>query len=208
VTELFVHAFFLGLLFNAMPGAILMESLRRGLRGGFRPALDVQVGSLLGDFVWAVLGLLGVAALLALPVFQTPLALAGAALLGWIAWQALRDGLSPMPIFDPSAPAVRPDRSALTTGATLSLANPMNMTYWAGLGGSIAALGVEDPDGAAFAVFLTGFMASSVLWCVVCAGLIVWSRRFIGPGMWMGLHIGCALGLAYFAALVLWRSIN
>src|SRR4028118_2062291 len=61
--ELFVSAFFLGLLFNAMPGAVFAESLRRGLRGGFGPAFAVQAGSLAGDLVWAVLGVLGAAAL-------------------------------------------------------------------------------------------------------------------------------------------------
>ena len=105
MTELFVHAFILGFLFNTMPGAILTESLRRGIRGGFRPALEVQMGSLAGDFIWAVLGLLGAGVLFTLPQVEKPLAIAGAVLLGWIAWQALRDGLSPMPAYDPFSPA-------------------------------------------------------------------------------------------------------
>ncbi len=49
--ELFIAAARLGLLFNATPGAIFAESLRRGLKGGYREALDVQIGSLVGDFV-------------------------------------------------------------------------------------------------------------------------------------------------------------
>lgn len=204
--ELFASAFFLGLLFNATPGAIFTESLRRGLRGGFGPAFAVQIGSLAGDFVWAVLGLLGAAALFTLPYVETPLAVAGAVLLGWIAWQALRDGLSPMPAFDPLAPA-NAGRSAITTGAALSLSNPMNITYWTGLGGTITALGVANPGWTAFTVFLSGFMASSVLWCFVCAGVIAWTRRFVGPRIWMILNLGCALGLAYFACLVLYRTL-
>lgn len=205
--ELFASAFALGLLFNAMPGAIFAESLRRGLRGGFQPALSVQIGSLAGDFVWAVLGLLGAAALFALPHIETPLALAGAALLLWIAWQAVRDGLGPMPTFDPGATLGR-GRSALATGAALSLSNPMNVTYWAGLGGTVTALGVANPGWSAFTIFLTGFMASSVLWCFLCAGAIAWTRHFVGPRTWAVLNLGCAIGLGTFAVLVIVRTLG
>lgn len=204
--ELFSSAFVLGLLFNAMPGAIFAESLRRGLRGGFQPALCVQIGSLTGDFVWAVLGLSGAAALFALPSIETPLALAGAALLLWIAWQAVRDGLGPMPAFDPKAISDG-DHSALSTGVALSLSNPMNVTYWAGLGGTVTALGVADPGWSAFTIFLAGFMASSVLWCFLCAGLIACTRRFVGPRTWSVLNIGCAIGLGTFAGLVIVRTL-
>lgn len=207
MTELFIYALVLGFLFNAMPGAIFTESLRRGIRGGFRPALDVQIGSLAGDFIWAVLGLFGASALFTLPYVEKPLAIAGAILLGWIAWQALHDGLSPIPTFDPSAPDIG-GRSAVTTGAALSLANPQNITYWTGLGGTIATLGVTNPGLIAFTVFLLGFMAASVLWCFICAGAIAWTRRFIGPRTWMILNIGCAVGLAYFSGLVLFRTLS
>ncbi|KQV36256.1 LysE family transporter [Rhizobium sp. Root1204] len=207
MTELFMYAFALGFIFNAMPGAIFAESLRRGMAGGFRPALDVQIGSLAGDLIWAVLGLLGAAALFSLPYVERPLSIAGAMLLGWTAWQALRDGLSAMPTFDPSSPATA-GRSAVATGAALSLANPQNITYWTGLGGTIAALGVANPGWTAFALFLAGFIAASVLWCFICAGAIAWTRRFVGPHTWMALNIGCSVGLAYFAGLVLFRSLG
>lgn len=205
--ELFVSAFVLGILFNAMPGAVFAESLRRGLRGGFAPAFAVQIGSLVGDFVWAVLGLLGAAALFSLPIVQTPLALLGAAFLAWLAWQALRDGLAPMPAFEPVAtPTGR--SPALPSGAVLSLSNPMNITYWAGLGGTVVALGAADPGWTAFATFLAGFMVSSVLWCFVCAGLIAWTRRHVGPATWKALHFGSAAGLAYFARRVASRVLD
>jgi threonine/homoserine/homoserine lactone efflux protein len=202
--ELFASAFILGVLFNATPGSIFTESLRRGLRGGFGPAFAVQIGSLAGDFTWAVLGLLGAAALFTLPYVETPLALMGAALLAWMAWQALKDGLGPMPVFDPRA-ASGIDGSGLASGAALSLSNPMNITYWAALGGTITALGVDHPGWLAFAVFLAGFMASSLLWCFLCAGLIAWTRRYVGPTAWRLINFGCAGGLAFFSAFVVWR---
>lgn len=205
--ELFVAAVGLGFLFNATPGAIFTESLRRGIMGGYRPALAVQIGSLAGDFVWAVLGLLGAAALFTLPYVEMPLALVGAALLFWLAWDTLKDGLGPMPGFDPNV-GFDEAKSALGVGAALSLSNPMNITYWTGLGGTITALGVADPGWTAFSVFLGGFMLSSIVWCFMCAGAIAATRRFVTPVVWKLLNIGCAVGLAFFAGLVVWRTLS
>jgi threonine/homoserine/homoserine lactone efflux protein len=202
--SVFASALLLGLVFNAAPGAVFAESLRRGIAGGFAPAFAVQIGSLIGDFTWAILGLAGVAALFTLPHVETPLALAGAALLLWLGFQSLRDALSPIPAFDPRAPR---HGDAFAVGAALSLSNPMNVTYWAALGGTITALGVADPGWTAFAVFLAGFMASSLIWCFVCAGFIAWTRRFIGPVAWTTINAACAVALAGLGALVAYRAL-
>ena len=203
--ELFLWAVVLGLLFNAMPGAIFAESLRRGLGGGFLPALSVQIGSLAGDLVWAVLGLMGAAALFSLPLVEKPLALFGAVLLGHAAWQAFRDALAPRPEF---IPAMAMDASALATGAALSLSNPMNITWWAGLGGTVTTLGAADPGWSAFGVFLAGFMLSSVAWCFLCAGAISWTRSRLGGSVWKLLNMACAAGLAGCAGLIVRRVIG
>jgi chemosensory pili system protein ChpE len=52
---LFLASFALGLAFCAPPGAITAEALRRGLARGFRPALLVELGSLIGDATWALI---------------------------------------------------------------------------------------------------------------------------------------------------------
>src|SRR5216117_528709 len=93
---LFAAAFLLGLVFNAAPGPVFAETVRRSLRGGFRPALAVQIGSLVGDALWAVLGLAGVGLLLQLELLRVPIGIAGVAYLLWLAWtlgtQAIANG--------------------------------------------------------------------------------------------------------------------
>ena len=81
-----IAAFLLGLVFNAAPGAIFAETVRRGATGGFRPALAVQIWSLVGDATWAVLGLLGVGLLLQVDLLKWPVGLAGSAYLLWLSW--------------------------------------------------------------------------------------------------------------------------
>ena len=46
---------------NAAPGAVFVETMRQGARGGFQLAFAIQAGSLVGDALWALIGLAGMA---------------------------------------------------------------------------------------------------------------------------------------------------
>jgi len=205
--ELLASSFVLGVLFNAMPGAIFTESLRRGIRGGFWPAFAVQIGSLVGDLVWAVLGLAGAAALFALPVIDIPISVAGGLLLAWVASQALRDGLSPVPSFDPTG-AARSSRTALMAGAALSIFEPDKRHLLDGPRRHCGCARRRPTGLETLLVFLMGFMGASLLWCFFCAAAIGAARRYVGPRLWLTLNIGIALGLAYFAGAVLLSALS
>lgn len=53
VFEFQTTTFLLGLMYNAVPGPVLGETIHRELKGGYRSALAVQFGSLVGDALWA-----------------------------------------------------------------------------------------------------------------------------------------------------------
>jgi threonine/homoserine/homoserine lactone efflux protein len=205
--ELFFYAFFLGLLFNVAPGAILAESLRQGINAGFMAALAVQIGSLVGDALWVVLGLLGAAALITIPAVVVPMMICGALLLGFLAWQSLMDSMRPMPTLVTSA-TLNESRGAMATGVALSISNPLNITYWAALGGTIAAFTSQSPSVEDFIVFILGFMLSSVLWCFIASGMIAFTRSNLTPRFWRYLHLGCSIGLLSLMGLVLKNIIE
>lgn len=206
MTTLFVSAFLLGLVFNAAPGAILSESIRRGLHGGFSPALAVQVGSLVGDALWVVLGLMGAATLVLIPHVQIPLSVAGIALLLYLAYESFRDAVSQMPDLAP-VPVMRVDRQALSAGVALSISNPLNIAYWAALGGVIATISGDRPEWHHFAVFIAGFMLSSILWCFFAAGMIAITGQHLSAMMWRGLHLVCGASLVVIAGDTLRRLL-
>jgi chemosensory pili system protein ChpE/L-lysine exporter family protein LysE/ArgO len=54
----------------------------------FKAALAVQIGSLVGDATWAVLGLMGVGLLLQVDALKWPVGLVGAAYLIWLSWDS------------------------------------------------------------------------------------------------------------------------
>jgi chemosensory pili system protein ChpE len=179
VLTLFACAFGLGLLFNAAPGAVFAETVRQGLRGGFRPALAVQVGSLAGDASWAILGLLGAGLLARLEALSVPLGVASAGYLAWLSWDSWRAARQHRE-FGAQAPGTQ-TRHALRAGVLLSLSNPQNIAYWAALGSALAAFGVAQPQPADYGVFFAGFMTASIAWCFICA-VAVGRLQHLAPG--------------------------
>ena len=199
-------AFGLGLVFNAAPGPVFAETVRQGVRGGFRPALAVQIGSLAGDAAWAVLGLAGVGLLLQLDSIRTPIGIAGALYLLWLAWESWQASRNQLAMR--ATPEVQ-SRSALRSGILLSLTNPQNIGYWAALGSALGAVGVAEPGVGSYAAFFGGFMLSSVVWALVFAWLV---DRVVGTAgvYWATVTYRiCAiafLALAFASLRALWIS--
>ena len=167
--SLFATAFLLGLVFNAAPGAVFAETVRQGLRGGYRPALAVQFGSLVGDATWAVLGLMGIGLALQWDALRWPIGLAGAAYLcylSWDSWCAARQ------VHEVHNAADDTKHRPMRTGMLLSLTNPQNLAYWAAMGSAMGAVGVVRPNSLDYGIFFSGFMTASLLWCFVCAALV------------------------------------
>ena len=204
--ELFFSAMALGFLFNAAPGAIFTETLRRGLKGGFKSALYIQFGSLVGDLIWAVIGLVCAAILFEIDAIKMPMAIFGGVLLAWLAFNSFMDATKKIQSINLTLK--QDEKTELMVGAALSLSNPINITYWAGMAGTIVMLGVKEPTGQAFIVFLSGFMLSSIIWCFLCAGFIGFVRKAINQTGWVIINISCGIGLAYFSIYVLVNTYN
>ncbi len=207
--ELILTGLWLGLVFNAAPGPIFTESLRRGVRGGFGPALAVQVGSLVGDAAWAVLGLAGAAALLTQPQLHIPMTLIGCVVLLLLGLQGIRDALKPKaPQSEPVVTRGGTLRGPLTAGALISLASVWNVVYWAGAGGAVGgALGEDAPLGPLM-IFFAAFMTSSILWCFICAGFIAGLRRAVSQLWTRIIEGGAGVALVVMAVLLVLQSFE
>ncbi len=181
----------IGLAFNAAPGAIFAQTLAFGIKDGFRPALYVQVGSLVGDAVWAVLGLLGVAWLMSFKPVVIPLLVIGGSYMLLLAMQTARDALNIEEV------KTNPTKGTpLMSGVVLSLGNPMNISYWVAIGVTVHAMTLNT-EGPVFAVFLSGFMVSSLFWCLIMAGFSVVIARHTPPIVWKILLLMSAIILAW-----------
>jgi chemosensory pili system protein ChpE len=193
---LFVSAFLLGLIFNAAPGAVFAETIRQGVRGGYRPALLVQLGSLVGDALWAVLGLVGVGLLVQSESLRVPVGIAGMLYLLWLSYDSWRASSIE---FGRQVDASAASTKALRAGVLLSVTNPQNVAYWAALGSAMGAVGVHEPTASHYGTFFAGFMLSSIVWAFVCAALVASVFRHATGGWAKLTYRACAVAFLLLA---------
>lgn len=195
-----VTAFTFGVAYTAAPGAVNTESLRRGLARGFRPALLVQLGSLVGDLGWAALALAGLSLVLQDRPIQLALGIAGGCFLLRLAWNALqhawRGGL-------PLAHG-QTNRGDFATGLFFSVANPFGLAFWSAVGGGLGTLGITTPGG--FSAFLLAFAAGAAAWCFLAAVAIAWTQRRVGLKIQRLTSAAAGVVLAYFGLRLLWDT--
>lgn len=203
--SLAISSFILGIVFCAPPGIITAETIRRGFARGFRPALLVQFGSLVGDSTWSLIALTGLAFLVQNNTAQILLSLVGMGIMIRLAWDALKAAQTA-----DEAHATRPatEYGDFTTGALLSLSNPFNIVFWTGIGAT-AFSGIPDgPQLPHFIIFFTAFMAGAFLWCFFMAGLVAWGRKFITSAFFRWVNLVCGLALGFFALQLGWKLIQ
>jgi threonine/homoserine/homoserine lactone efflux protein len=188
----------LGLAYAAAPGAVNTEALRRGVTHGARSAFLVEAGSLIGDSLWAVLGVTGVALFAHALAIQITLGIAGGCFLLRMGWLALHEAFVRRDI---NITTTATTRGNFSTGAVFGLANPVGLAFWSGLGSSVAATGTR---GFAFVLFFCGFFVGAVLWCFSIALVIHLGRRWIGPQAFRWVNIFCGGILSYFGLRILW----
>ena len=193
--SLAVSSFILGIAFCAPPGIITAETIRRGLVRGFRPALFVQFGSLVGDTTWSLIALTGLAFLVQNDTARVILSVIGIALLLRLAWDALNAARTNIELH--SAP--KSERGDFATGALLSLSNPFNIVFWTGLGTTVFAGIPNGPQAIHFTVFFAAFLGSAFLWCFFMAGLVAWGKQWLTPKFFRWVNIICGIILIYFA---------
>lgn len=195
---IFFYAVVFGFVFCLSPGAVLAETLRRGLLHGFTPALLVQFGSLVGDAVWAVIGLTGIALLVQHDAVRVPLTVVCALYLAWLGVRSLIDAWH-LPQADSAPASTR--QNALATGAAISLANPKNIAYWGALGSALSGIVGTTPSQGQTLMFFAGFMLASVLSCFLLAGLVNLLRQNASPTWQRISYAACGLVLIYLAIL-------
>ncbi len=197
-------ALILGVAYAAIPGVVNTECLRRGMSFGFASALKIQVGALIGDAVWAIVALTGIALLLNADVFRLALGIVGAGFLFHLARAAFASALGNTPA------NASPTRSAssLRTGVVFSLANPAGLAFWTGVGGGMlgAAGGAASLQDAAH--FLLPFLAGALAWGVGISALVAWGRRFATPRVFRLIDALCGFALSYFGLRLLWTTLR
>jgi len=197
----------LGISFCAPVGPVTIETLRRGMHGGFRPALGLQLGSIIGDTTFCVLAFLGLAPLVTHNLVRIPLWVAGALVLAYLGVGAVRDSLGQMKLETAAADGVRLDMNrSFRTGAVMSLTNPMAILWWVSIGGAMLASGITDLSPTGTAAFIASFIVGCFLYAIFMASLVGFGRQFIRPTFFRVATAISGLALLFFGGQIGWQA--
>jgi threonine/homoserine/homoserine lactone efflux protein len=194
----------MGLAYIAAPGPVNVETLRRGLTGGARNALSIQLGACTGHALWAALAFGGLGVLMLYPAAHLALGLAGIAVLLYLGWSSLREGIHIL--------TNRTERTAveviravtlggssplntrmLGTGVVISITNPFAVAFWLSVGGTVLHQSGRVPE-----LFLAGFFLSVLLWAIAVPLAIALARSFLQGRVQGWISSTCGLALVLF----------
>ena len=197
---LLISGFTIAVAYTVLPGPVNTEATRRGLSHGFGSAMSIQMGSLVGDLLWAILGLTGAVVVLQRESLAMMLGLVGAGFMFSLARTAFRA-------------AIRKGDSAVTTtsgngwkvGVMFSLANPAGIAFWSGVGGGM--LGATATVGIAEVTAILGsYIIGSALCGTVLAALAGLGRRYANGPMMQWIDGVCGVALTWFGVRLLWTT--
>ncbi|MCB0095612.1 MAG: LysE family transporter [Caldilineaceae bacterium] len=169
MAQLFLAAFSLGLTLSVTPGALNIESVRRGVNGGFWPALQVHVGALAGDGIWLLLALWGGTLATHHSFLPILFMLLGGLFFLWNAWQ-----IAHLPRIQPYGAVVPSQRPhGLLIGAMLALSSPLTAAFGAGLQGMLLSTEHSKLAAPEMAVLCSAYMLSVLIWGAALSALAV-----------------------------------
>ncbi|AVX14621.1 leucine export protein LeuE [Streptococcus pneumoniae] len=197
----FYNGFLLSLSLCMEIGLANMAMITLSMQRGFSKGVWLGIGTCIGDLVYAILAMAGMAVLLQYEVVRWVLWLGGSAVLAYLcakmATSALRvkTGVAQVDI-----QWGRTNLALFSKGVFLAMSSPSAILWFAAVGGAIIAR--QGADATSAIIFLSGFFAAGVFWALVLCGLAYHGGRMLGERMLKWTYIASALIFAYFTLYV------
>jgi len=198
----------LGLSIAAPIGPVNIAMIHRGLRDGFAGAFLLGAGSTAADLIYILLAYAGADPLSHQPWARVALFAAGAVVMGWLGYQAIRAALAPAgpeDAGDRAAPELR--ASAFVSGFCITIVNPMTIAFWLGI--LSAALASRDRASLGLELlYVASLVAGCLLWTLGLASALHFGRRVArGPALKVVSALA-GLVLIGFGVQFAWKAIR
>lgn len=185
--------------------------IRTGITKGFVPALIFSLGCAVGDMVYAVLSVLGIALLLqSSAIFQMVLWMGGTIMLSYLTYQAFKDFLSPKP-FNLEGKGIQKKSlwAYFYTGIWLVVSAPTALVWFATVGGSVVSSTIGNAtDNQSLMPFFLGFVTVSIVWGAILAYLSSIDGKFMGAKMLRLFSLASGVLFLYFTFYVFSSGIK
>lgn len=179
--------------------AMITLAMQRGYFHGFW----LGIGTCIGDLIYALLALAGMAVVLQFTAVRWVLWIGGGALLMWFAVKMLLAAYRSVTAINMSEQ--QPQRSLLrefSRGVMLAMSSPTAILWFASVGGALISRMGQGTAGST-SWFLSGFFIAGVFWtCVLC---LVGSMggKLLGQRLLKYSYLASALIFCYFAIYVI-----
>lgn len=190
----------LGLSIAAPIGPVNIAMIQRGLREGFGGAFLLGVGATVADLVYILLAYAGADPLSHQAWARIVLFAAGALLMGWLGYGAIRAALAdPASRPDTGGTPAAPARSAFVSGFLITIVNPMTIAFWLGI--LAASLAARSRAPIAIELLYVGSLAAGcLLWVAGLSAALHFGRRAAGGGFLRAVSMSAGLALIGFGA--------
>lgn len=201
---LLLQGVILGISVAAPIGPVNVAMIQRGLRQGFAGAFLLGLGSTVADLLYILLAYAGADPLSHLAWARILLFAAGAVVMGWLGWGALKAAFAAPASGEPGTPE---RRSAFVSGFLITIVNPMTIAFWLGiLSASLAAR--ERGTWGAELLYIAALALGCVLWCFALSLALHFGRRVArGTGLRV-VSFAAGLMLLWFGARFAWSAVQ
>jgi len=197
----FNNGFLLSLSLCLEIGLANMAMINIAMQSGFAQGVWLGLGTCVGDLVYAVLAMLGMAVLLQFEAVRWVLWIGGSLVLCYLSVKMLLSAFRPAGDMQQAGEQWGKTKLALfSRGIMLAMSSPSAILWFAAVGGAIIAR--QGNDLATAGLFLSGFFAAGVLWSISLCAVAYQGGRLIGERLMKYTYIASALIFAYFAVYV------
>lgn len=205
LAAIFLSSFVIALSGALMPGPLLTVTISESPRRGFATGPLLIAGHGILELMLVAAIFLGLAPLLQKPVVFSVIALAGAAILVWMAAGMFR--ALPVLSLKPGAASASKGKSLVVTGILMSLANPYWSVWWVTIGlGYILQSRQFGLWGVWF--FFAGHILADFLWYSAISTAVAKGGRLLTDRIYRVLTGLCAGFLVVFAAYFFYAGLK
>lgn len=193
----------LGLSIAAPLGPVNLALIQRGLEEGFRGAFLLGLGSTTADLIYILLAYAGADPLSRWAPVRVALFGAGAVVMGWLGYGAIRAALRPPAEGDAAPAAAR--RSAWVSGFTITIVNPMTIAFWLGILAANLAARARGSMGIEIA-YIGSLAIGCLIWTTSVATALHFGRRVAGGRALRAVSVLAGVALLGFGVEFAWRA--
>lgn len=179
--------------------AIITLAMQRGFFQGFW----LGIGTCVGDLIYAILAMLGMAMLLQFTTVRWVLWIGGSLILLWFAWKMIISALRPIPPLSAGdVGQALSTRQNFIRGIFLAMSSPTSILWFAAVGGALISRAGTGST-ATSTWFLSGFFLAGLLWTLALCTAGSVGGRMLGTKMLRWSYVASAIIFCYFAGYVI-----